>query len=50
VPTISQFKDIQYSLKKLDKTLKYQRILSFYVQRRIVEAMFPWGHFWGHSF
>jgi hypothetical protein len=33
-----------------DKPLKNQRFLSFGVQRRIVKAMFQWGHFWGHPF
>lgn len=50
VPTNYRFKDILDSPMRLDKPLINQWLLSFYVQRRTVEAMFPWGYIWGYQF
>jgi hypothetical protein len=43
VPTKIRFKDIQGHPNNAPKPLKNKRLLSFYVQQRIVKAMFPWG-------
>ena len=47
VPTKIRFRDIRRHPVKNDKPLRNQRFLCFYVQRRIVEAMLPWGYRWG---
>jgi len=50
VPTNYRFKDILDSPMRLDKPLKNQRLLSFYVQMRIMKANPRWGYFRGYGF
>ena len=49
VPTISRFKDIQYSPENQDKSLINQRLLSFCVQPCIMEANSSRGYIWGYE-